>query len=274
MTGFLVMVLIISAILPGLQGKVPEIYPMYPETNEYYCHCPNTKLMCNFTEDAITAGFYVLVNGIQQNCDGYPDHEVDLVNNALILTVNATDLSVDGNNYICTAVNADWSTATSEIWTLPKSEDLNATLSKVNATITKSSLDIKWFYKFEYCKKFTVYCDGTAVDECINMEPGTSRCHIRELQPSTTYEVTVIAMEPGVKDVTWSQNFTTVADPSDDQPCFCFILPGIFVCFVLPPLGCCVGVAVFAGIACCCNAKSKKAGRNGVGPNAKDTVHI
>lgn len=41
------------------------------------------------------------------------------------------------------------------------------------------------------------------------MKPGTSRCHIGGLQPSTTYNVTVIAMEAGVKDVTWSQSFTT-----------------------------------------------------------------
>ena len=79
----------------------------------------------------------------------------------------------------------------------------------VNAAITKSSLDIKWYYEFEYCKKFTVHCNGTAVDNCTNMKPGTNSCHIGGLQPSTMYNVTVIAMEAGVKDVSWSQSFTT-----------------------------------------------------------------
>ena len=55
---------------------------------------------------------------------------------------------------------------------------------------------------------------------------------------------------------------TPFADP-EIPPCFCFIPLGIFVCFVLPLLSFCVCVcAVLAGIACCWNAKSKKAGTN------------
>ena len=51
------------------------------------------------------------------------------------------------------------------------------------------------------------------------------------------------------------------ADPI--QKCFCFTPLGIFVCFVLPLVVFyfCV-CAVSAGIACCRNAKSKKAGMN------------
>lgn len=103
-------------------GKLAVIHRMYPETEEYHCHCPNTMLQCIYPGNAIIAGFYVVVNGVQQNCDGYPGHEVNLDNNALFLTVNATVSSVNGNNYICTAVYADRSTATSEIWTLPGRE--------------------------------------------------------------------------------------------------------------------------------------------------------
>ena len=103
-------------------GKVAVIRLMYPGTNKYHCHCPNTKLNCAYPGNAISAAFYVLVNGIQQNCDGYPDHEVILSNDVLVLTVNATASSVNGNNYICTAVYADRSTATSESWTLAKYE--------------------------------------------------------------------------------------------------------------------------------------------------------
>ena len=95
---------------------------MYPETEDYYCHCPNTKLNCTYPENTIVAGFYVLVNGIQQNCNGYPNHEVNSVNNALVLTVNGTAPSVNGNNYTCTAVYEDGSTATSKSWTLAEYE--------------------------------------------------------------------------------------------------------------------------------------------------------
>ena len=75
--------------------------------------------------------------------------------------------------------------------------------------ITTSSLDIEWLHPYKYCKTFTVQCNGAVVNNCTNMKPGTSRCHIGGLQPYTTYVVTVIAMEAGVKDVTWSQSFTT-----------------------------------------------------------------
>ena len=95
---------------------------MYPETEEYHCHCPNTVLKCTYPGNAFIAGFYVLINGIQQNCDGYPNHDVKLFNNALVLTVNATDSSVSGNRYICTTVYANRSIATSETWTLAESE--------------------------------------------------------------------------------------------------------------------------------------------------------
>lgn len=103
-------------------GKVAVIEQMYPETKEYHCHCPNTMLKCTFPENATIAGFYVLVNGIQLNCVGYPNHEVQSSNGVLVLTVNATDSSVSGNSYICTAVYADRSNARSGIWTLPEYE--------------------------------------------------------------------------------------------------------------------------------------------------------
>ena len=104
--------------------KVAVIHQIYPRTDDYHCHCPNTRLSCTYPGTAISEAFYVLVNGFQHNCNGYTDHEVKLSNGALFLTVNATDSSVNGNNYICTAVYEDKSTATSEIWTLADYEGL------------------------------------------------------------------------------------------------------------------------------------------------------
>lgn len=104
-------------------GKVAEIQRMYPDTEDYRCHCPSVILKCIFPRDALVAGWYVSANGIQRNCDGYDNHMVDSTNfssGVLFLQMNNTELQ--NNTYSCAAVYSDSSTAESRTVTLPRFE--------------------------------------------------------------------------------------------------------------------------------------------------------
>lgn len=103
-------------------GKVANITQVFPETNQYRCHCPSTILKCTFPESSITAAWYVLVNGVLQNCNGYPNHSVDSTDvemGTLVLSVNDTSLS-QINIYSCAAVYGDGSSAQSMPFMLPR----------------------------------------------------------------------------------------------------------------------------------------------------------
>ena len=107
-------------------GKVAVIHQVYPETEEYRCHYPAATLTCTFPGGPFVAGWYVFIDGIQQNCDGYSNHLVDATNmtsGVLVLQMNNTrQQGLENNIYSCTAVYSDGSSADSGTVTLPPFE--------------------------------------------------------------------------------------------------------------------------------------------------------
>ena len=71
---------------------------------------------------------------------------------------------------------------------------------------TAYSLNITWNHPYKLCKSFTVLVDG---ERATDLGTGTTSYHIDGLQPSTKYNVTVVAKEPGMPVVSVSNYFTT-----------------------------------------------------------------
>lgn len=261
MNVFMSTVIIMMAFPPGLQGKVATIQHVYPETEDYRCHCPSIRLNCTFPEGALVASWYVFANGTQENCNGYPQHEVETSSGGLLLVVNNTrQLDQESNIYSCTAVYSDGSTAESNTMVLPPYEDGRnaASHSFTESSPTAYSLNVVWVHDYKLCKHFHVLVDGRHITK---LPRGSTSYYINNLQPSTLYNVTVIAEEPGMPNVTVSSIFTT-----DVGPHFCLTPYGIPICFV-PPLGGCL-ILTFSGVvtAFCLKCKLKKAEKNEVGP--------
>lgn len=87
---------------------------------------------------------------------------------------------------------------------------MNAGFVSLTATTGQHSLDIEWDHPYLFCRSYSVLLDGVPFSECANLEPGTRSCHIEDLQPLTTYGVTVIAGEVGLEDSTISRSLTTL----------------------------------------------------------------
>ena len=71
---------------------------------------------------------------------------------------------------------------------------------------TAHSLNITWNHPFKLCKSFTVIVNGERITD---LDAGTTSYHIDGLQSSTTYNVTVVAREVGMPEVSMSANFIT-----------------------------------------------------------------
>ena len=71
---------------------------------------------------------------------------------------------------------------------------------------TTHSLNIIWNHPYKLCKSFTVLVDGEHVTD---LDTGTTSHNIDGLYWSTIYNVTVVAKEPGMPDVSVSSNFIT-----------------------------------------------------------------
>lgn len=105
-------------------GEVANIERMFPGTDLYRCHCPSTTLNCTFPRSPIAAAWYVLVDEVLQNCNGYDDHFVnstDMEMGSLVLMVNNTGVS-QSNIYSCATVYGDGSSARSMPLMLPRYE--------------------------------------------------------------------------------------------------------------------------------------------------------
>ena len=262
--------MILVAILPGLQGKVARIQRVFPGTEKYRCHCPAVMLNCTFPEGALVATWFVFANGILENCDGYFQHQVENRDGGLLLVVNNTE-QLESNIYSCTAVYSDGSTAESNTMVLPPYEDGDAILYDLASSPTEDSLNVSWDHDFKFCKDFSVFMDGR---HAADRPSGSTNYYINNLQPNTTYHVTVVAMELGMPNVTVSSNFTTgTPSPSPSPspsppPHFCLITPVGTICFVLPAVGGVLVIVSFAGGVAACHLKCKlrKAEKNGVGP--------
>ena len=85
--------------------------------------------------------------------------------------------------------------------------DINATFAYLMASnTTYDSLNVSWDHDFKFCKDFSVFMDGRHV---ANKPSRSTSYYIDNLQPNTTYHMTVVAMEPGMSNVTVSNTFTT-----------------------------------------------------------------
>lgn len=298
-----VLVVVMMALLMNnlsvVQSKVATVEQVYPPEVEYRCHCPAIEFMCIFPEGALVANWFVsTASGEQYNCDDYDNHHVETGNGRLSLKMNSTtSQSLEGNEYSCTAVYSDSTTAESGTVTLPTIEDEFAKFIDLTAPYsTARSLNITWNHPYKLCKSFTVIVDGKRVT---NLGTGTTNYHIDGLQQNTTYYVTVVAKEPGMSDVSVSNYFTTNGMPvvsvinnftTDGTPVvpvksnyttvtnnnhFCYTSHGIFICFALPSGTLCLCCSLSAGLsalACCQKAKAKKAEKNEVGPNTEKVV--
>lgn len=105
-------------------GPMAEIERMFPNQGDYRCHCPSITLRCKFDPDPLVATWYVLANGVQENCDGYNNHDVDatkLKNGILDLHINNSE-GLDDFVYSCIAVRKDGSTQESTTRKVPSLE--------------------------------------------------------------------------------------------------------------------------------------------------------
>lgn len=89
---------------------------------------------------------------------------------------------------------------------------MNAGSTDFTANKTQSSLTIEFNHDYKFCKTFDVevYLDGMLKSNCENLKPEARRCVIEDLQPNTTYRVTVIAKELGMANSTMTESITTL----------------------------------------------------------------
>ena len=88
--------------------------------------------------------------------------------------------------------------------------DMNAKFTYCTASSpTAQSLNVSWDHPYKFCRKFTVLVNDTPV--VTDLDARTTSYLIDGLQPSTTYNVTVIANELGLEDVSVSIIGTTLS---------------------------------------------------------------